>query len=292
MLHSMTGFGRAEGALKDYTLSIDIKSLNGKQFELNQRLPIALRPFEINIKNYLQANLQRGSVELNANLKQNGSNKAVRLNTELAQFYYKAVTQLGTELNAPIDNALAVVLQLPEVVSQATDEFNEGDWAGIEQILAVACKNLNTSRAAEGQTMQAHLLGLMDSIESNSKAVEPFEGARVDKQRQKLTTLLEENIGKDKIDNNRFEQELIFYLEKLDISEEKVRLQHHLDYFRELIAAKDDAQIGKKLGFVLQEVGREINTMGSKANDAQIQKLVVQMKDDLEKAKEQILNVL
>jgi uncharacterized protein (TIGR00255 family) len=292
MLQSMTGYGRSEGALKDYTLTVEVKSLNGKQLELNQRLPIALRPFEIQIKAYVQQHMQRGSVEVNMNLKQNGSSKAIKLNTELASFYYKAVQQLSTELNAPLQDPLAAVLQLPEVVAQVSDEFDTDDWAAVEIVLAAATKNLNASRTSEGVSLQNHLIQLMNSIEKQATDVEQYEGGRVEKQKTKLNALLNDAVGKENVDKNRFEQELIFYLEKLDISEEKVRLQHHLNYFREIMASEDKEQIGKKLGFVLQEIGREINTMGSKANDADIQKLVVQMKDDLEKAKEQILNVL
>jgi uncharacterized protein (TIGR00255 family) len=292
MLQSMTGYGRSEGTLKDYSLTIEIKSLNGKQLELNQRLPVALRPFEIQIKSYVQQHLQRGSVEVNMNLKQNGSSKAIKLNTELASFYYNAVKQLSTELNAPLQDPLAAVLQLPEVVAQVSDEFDANDWPAIETVLAAAAKHLNDSRSAEGNSLEKHLVLLMTSIEKQAVEVEQYEGGRIEKQKAKLHSYLSDAVGKENVDNNRFEQELIFYLEKLDISEEKVRLQHHINYFREIMASDDKEQIGKKLGFVLQEVGREINTMGSKANDANIQKLVVQMKDDLEKAKEQILNVL
>jgi uncharacterized protein (TIGR00255 family) len=292
MLQSMTGYGRAEGSLKDYVLTVELKSLNGKQFELNQRLPVALRLFEINIKNLLMQHLQRGSVEINLGLKQNGSNKAVKLNTELASYYYNAVQQLSAQLNAPLQDPLSTILQLPEVMAQSADEFTDADWPTLEAIILLGVEKIKASRTAEGKTLAQHLSTLMSSIESNSKAVEPFETGRAEKQKQKLLTLLADTVGKDAVDNNRLEQELIYYLEKLDISEEKVRLQHHINYFREITATADTAQIGKKLGFVLQEVGREINTLGSKANDAQIQKLVVQMKDDLEKAKEQVLNVL
>jgi uncharacterized protein (TIGR00255 family) len=292
MLQSMTGYGRAEGALKDYLLTVELKSLNGKQFELNQRLPMALRLFEINIKNLLMQHLQRGSVEINLGLKQNGSNKAVKLNTELASYYYNAMQQLSTQLNAPMQDPLSTILQLPEVMAQSADEFTDTDWPIVEVIILQGLQKINASRSAEGKTLAQHLSGLMTSIESHSKAVEPFEMGRADKQKQKLLSMLEDTVGKESVDNNRLEQELIYYLEKLDISEEKVRLQHHIDYFREITSSTDTAQIGKKLGFVLQEVGREINTLGSKANDAQIQKIVVQMKDDLEKAKEQVLNVL
>ncbi len=290
MLLSMTGFGRAETTVQKYTVSVDVKSLNGKQFELNARLPLNLKSFEIQIKNTVQKILKRGSVEIFIALKQHGSTKPMVVNSELAKYYYTALQQIATELNQPPTDALSIVMSMPEVVGQATDDINEQDVATIIACVTAACNKLTEQRAAEGNNLQEQLLQNINNIATLSKQVEPYETDRAAKQKEKFIQQL--NTIKDvSIDTNRLEQEIIYYLEKLDITEEKVRLAHHCNYFTEALQ-EDVDQKGKKIGFILQEVGREINTMGSKANDVNIQKIVVQMKDELEKAKEQALNIL
>ncbi len=291
MLYSMTGYGRAETAVNDYSISIDIKSLNGKQFDLGARLPMSLKPFEIQIKNILQQSLQRGSVEIYIAMKQHGSSKPMRVNTELAKYYFDALNQIGASIHQEVTNPLNIVMSMPEVVSQSTDDFTEADWQKIEDAIKEAAEKLMKHRALEGETLELHLQTCVNNIENLATQVTPYEAGRAQKQKEKLLALLAEQVGEANVDKNRLEQEIIFYLEKYDIAEEKIRLAHHCQYFKDALAETAD-QKGKKLGFIMQEIGREINTMGSKANDVNIQKLVVQMKDELEKAKEQTLNVL
>jgi uncharacterized protein (TIGR00255 family) len=288
----MTGFGRSECLLKDYQFVVDIKSLNGKQLDINARLPIAIRPFEINIKQHLQAQLLRGSVDVTIYLQKNGSSKALQLNTELAQFYYNSIMQLSKELNEPIHNPINTVLTMPEVISQSADEFNEADWQIMAECITKASQQLMHNRLQEGNTLMQHVTQIINNIHQAVPLIEPFEKERITKQRQKFEAQLQESSTGINYDKNRLEQELIYYLEKLDISEEKIRLAHHCDYFIATLQSNNEIQKGKMLGFILQEIGREINTLGSKAYDANIQKIVVGMKDELEKAKEQILNVL
>jgi uncharacterized protein (TIGR00255 family) len=291
MLYSMTGFGRAETTLKNYYVTIDIKSLNGKQLELNARLPINLKPYEIQIKNLLQKKLVRGSVDVYIGLKQYGSSKPMHVNTELAKYYFNALQQIENAVAHKAADPIAILLAMPEVVSQSTDDIQDEDYTQLENAIAQAADNLMQNRATEGASLTKHLLQILENISKLSNDVLPYETERTNKQKEKLQNLINEYAVNASLDNNRLEQELIYYLEKLDISEEKVRLAHHLNYMKEVMEEGRD-QVGKKIGFVLQEIGREINTMGSKAYDAQIQKLVVQMKDELEKAKEQALNIL
>jgi uncharacterized protein (TIGR00255 family) len=288
----MTGYGRSEDAILNSVLSVEVKSLNGKQSDINLRMPLILKPYEIEIKNLIQKQLLRGSIDVLILLKQHGGSKPVKVNTDLAKFYYGAIKQLSAELNEPAENALSIVLNMPDVISQSTDEITEADWAIVENCITKSCEALNKVRLSEGDTLQAHLLQTVNKIDALSNTVLPYELARTEKHKAKLQALIIENVGAENIDKNRLEQEIIYYLEKLDITEEKVRLAHHCNYFQEALADTAEMSKGKKLGFILQEIGREINTMGSKANDAAIQKIVVQMKDELEKAKEQTLNVL
>ena len=291
MLKSMTGFGRAENTMGETTIVAEVKSLNGKQFEVNLKISPLLKPYEFDIRNLLQQSLLRGTLDATVNVRQNGANRPVMINTELARFYHQSITTLATELNLPQEDMLNVLMKLPEVVTPATEQITEEEWKEVEKVLKAAVSNLDTHRQDEGKMMEADLLVRIENIESYCVKVRELDPLRKDKVRQKLETLLSEHVGKENVDENRLEQELIFYLEKLDISEELIRLENHCRYFKEILREDDPAK-GKKLGFVLQEVGREINTTGSKANDASIQQWVVLMKDELEKAKEQVLNVL
>jgi uncharacterized protein (TIGR00255 family) len=292
MLHSMTGFGRSETQINNYHVIIDIRSLNGKQLEINTRIPLVLKPFDLEIKSTVQQLLHRGTIEVNINLKQHGVSKPMQINTELAQFYYQGLKQISEAINEPITNPLTIIMAMPEVVSQSSDELAEADVQMIMQCLKDACNALNAHRSNEGAMLENYLKQAIGNIVTHGQAIVPFEAERIVKQKEKLTQLLNEHVGEEHKDKNRLEQEIIYYLEKLDINEEKSRLQHHIHYFEEILNDTTEIAKGKKLGFVLQEFGREINTMGSKANHASIQKLVVQMKDELEKAKEQVLNVL
>lgn len=291
MLKSMTGFGRAEITRGETTITVEIKSLNGKQFEVNLKLSPLLRPYEFDIRNQMQQALQRGTLDTTINIRQNGATRPVMVNTELAKFYYQSITTLANELKLPQDDMLNVLMKLPEVVTPATEQISEQEWNTVQDVLKQALEELDVHRMNEGGMLESDLLLRIENIESYCSKVRELDPLRKDKIRQRLEQLLAEYVGKENVDANRMEQELIFYLEKLDISEELIRLENHCRYFKDILKEPEMAK-GKKLGFVLQEVGREINTTGSKANDAAIQQWVVLMKDELEKAKEQVLNVL
>lgn len=291
MLKSMTGFGRAEQALGNKTFLVEIKSLNGKQFEILLKLPSLLKPYEFEIRNLISSKLLRGSIDCTITLKQNGAAKPVVINTELAKSYYKQLGELAESLNLDTGSILSSLLKLPEVVVPSTEILDQSDWTGFQEILSTAIHNLNTHRLNEGAVLEKDLHLRINNIEQQQNKVIELEPLRQQKIREGLVKLLEENAGKDNFDSNRLEQELIYYIEKIDISEEQVRLKNHCDYFKTLLNENDDSK-GKKLSFILQEIGREINTTGAKAYDATIQKCVVLMKDELEKAKEQVLNVL
>ncbi len=291
MLYSMTGYGRAEETVGDKTFLVEAKSLNGKQFDIRLQLPALLKPYEFEIRNILNEGLERGSVECIISIKQNGTAKPVTINADLLKAYYQSVSQIAIELNADVDQLLAAVLRLPEVVVNSTEMISENDWKQFQLVLKKAINDLNDHRIEEGKSLEADLLKRVVNIEEHQKTITTLEPRRREKIKDNLVKLLEENVGKENYDANRLEQELIFYIEKIDISEEQVRLKNHCDYFRSILEEKGKSK-GKKLSFILQEFGREINTTGSKANDSEIQKCVVLMKDELEKAKEQVLNVL
>jgi uncharacterized protein (TIGR00255 family) len=291
MLKSMTGFGRAEQNAGDKTFLIDIKSLNGKQFELQVKMPAMLKPFEFDIRRILSEQLVRGSVDCMISLKDTGAAKPVTINTSLAKSYYKALAELSKELNLDTSAILSTLVKLPEVITPSSETLTDTEWREFQQILQIAINNINNHRLNEGEMLEKDLLLRIDNIIALQQEVTKMEPLRQQKVREGLTRLLEEKVGKDAYDTNRLEQELIYYIEKIDISEEQIRLKNHCDYFKSLLLEKEEAK-GKKLSFVLQEIGREINTTGSKAYDSSIQKCVVLMKDELEKAKEQVLNVL
>ena len=291
MLKSMTGFGRAEQTVGEKTFLVEIKALNGKQFELQLKLPPLLRPYEFEIRNILQENLIRGSVDCYVNIKQNGTTKPVVINTDLIKAYYNQINQLASELGIDTNSVLSALLRLPEVVSPANDILNENDFKDFSAVLLSALKQLNDHRVEEGTSLKKDLITRMENIRLQEECILALEPKRKERIKTEIHQLLDEHVGKENIDGNRLEQELIYYMEKIDIHEEQIRLRQHCGYFIEIISGSDEGK-GKKLSFVLQEIGREINTTGSKAYDADIQQCVVQMKDELEKAKEQVLNVL
>jgi uncharacterized protein (TIGR00255 family) len=291
MLKSMTGYGRAEQKVGDKAFLIEIKSLNGKQFELSLKMPPLLKPYEFDIRNLISEKLLRGSVDCSITLKQNGATKPVTINTELAKAYYQPICELAETLQLDTNYVLSTLLKLPEVISPTNEIMSEEDWNGFHGILSDAVGALDRHRAEEGRVTETDLLLRIENILLQQVKVIELEPRRQVKIRESISKLLEENVGKDNYDANRLEQELIYYIEKIDISEEQVRLKNHCDYFRTVLMEDGDAK-GRKLSFILQEIGREINTTGAKAYDADIQKCVVLMKDELEKAKEQVLNVL
>ena len=287
----MTGFGRAEQSVGDKVFLVEIKSLNGKQFDIRLNIPSLLKPYEFDIRNLLQEKLVRGSVECNISIKQNGSARPVTINTDLAKAYYNSISDLSKELNLDPGNILSALLKLPEVITNSTDMLTPEDYKGFEQVLLSAINQLKQHRSEEGKALESDLLLRIENILLQQSIIAKLEPGRQQKVRDGLRKVLEDNVGKENYDPNRLEQELIYYIEKIDISEEQVRLKNHCDYFRSILTEKDDSK-GKKLSFIMQEIGREINTTGSKAYDAQIQQSVVLMKDELEKAKEQVLNIL
>ena len=291
MLYSMTGYGRAEQTIGDKTFLVEVRSLNGKQFDLRINIPALLKPFEFEIRNMLNEGLQRGSVECFITIKQNGTGKPVSINTDLAKAYYEPVAALAKELGLPEGDILSTLLKLPEVITASSETVSDTDWEGFQKVLKEAIHHLNEHRKNEGLSLEADLLLRVTNIEKYQEALTVLAPKRRIKIKEGLVKLLEEQVGKENYDGNRLEQELIYYIEKIDISEEQVRLNNHCAYFRSILAEKEISK-GKKLSFILQEFGREINTTGSKANDIEIQQLVILMKDELEKAKEQILNVL
>jgi uncharacterized protein (TIGR00255 family) len=287
----MTGYGRAEQTIGDKTFLVEVRSLNGKQFDLRINIPALLKPFEFEIRNMLNEGLQRGSVECFITIKQNGTGKPVYINTDLAKAYYEPVAALAKELGLPEGDILSTLLKLPEVITASSETLSDTDWEGFQKVLKEAIYQLNEHRKNEGLSLEADLLLRVSNIEKHQEALTLLAPKRRIKIKEGLVKLLEEQVGKENYDGNRLEQELIYYIEKIDISEEQVRLNNHCAYFRSILAEKEISK-GKKLSFILQEFGREINTTGSKANDVEIQQLVILMKDELEKAKEQILNVL
>jgi uncharacterized protein (TIGR00255 family) len=287
----MTGFGRAEKNVGDKTFLVDIKSLNGKQFELQLKLPSLLKPFEFEIRRLLSEKMGRGSVDCTISLKDTGSAKPVTINVDLAKAYYKPLAELSAALKLDPSHILSTLVKLPEVITPSGDTLTDAEWADFQNVLHSAMDDLNLHRLEEGKSLEEDLLNRINNIAKQQEEVIKLEPLRQQKIREGITRLLEENVGKENYDGNRLEQELIYYIEKIDISEEQVRLKNHCEYFKSLLGEAEESK-GKKLSFVLQEIGREINTTGSKAYDSTIQKCVVMMKDELEKAKEQVLNVL
>jgi uncharacterized protein (TIGR00255 family) len=287
----MTGFGRSEFNLGDYVCSLEIRSLNGKQFELNSKIPSILKLYEIAIRNQIQQHLSRGSVDVTIYLKQHGTSKPVSVNLALAKYYHDAMNQIADELHLEKNDMLATLMRMPEIVSTINDTLDETLWNNLSVKIDEVCGILNKHRLEEGHMLERHILANIQSIERMCYEVNPLETGRLERLREKLNNSLHDLIHSNSIDKNRLEQEVIYYVERFDITEEKNRLLHHCDYFFTLLN-EDASMKGKKLGFLLQEIGREINTMGSKANDVAIQKIVVMMKDELEQAKEQLLNAL
>jgi uncharacterized protein (TIGR00255 family) len=291
MLRSMTGFGRAEQTVGDKNYLVEIKSLNGKQLEINLKIPPLLKSCELEIRNLLQEHLLRGTVECLIVVRQQGSAKPVVINTDLIRSYYKQIEELATDLSIDTNSVLSALLRLPEVVTPSNEVLNENDWMDLKSVIEAALKELNLHREEEGKSLDKELRLRIKNINLQEEAILRLEPKRKERIKSELVQLLEENVGKENYDSNKLEQELIYYVEKIDIREEQVRLKNHCEYFLSIMDDKETSK-GKKLSFVMQEIGREINTTGSKAYDSEIQRCVVLMKDDLEKAKEQVFNVL
>lgn len=291
MLYSMTGFGRAEANINNRQVVVEMKSLNGKQFEVSPKLSPILRAYELDIRSMLNGILLRGNIDLTVTIKQEGATKPMTVNTDLAAYYYQSMKQIADSLSIPEDNILSTLMRMPEVVGVDQDMLPEKDWEAVKTVILTAANELMLHRKNEGAALHKDMHQRISNIEELHQSILPLEEERKEKVRQKITTAMNDMLGSDKADPNRFEQEMIYYLERMDFSEEKTRLTQHCKYFHDTVE-KEGIMKGKVLGFILQEIGREINTLGAKANHAGIQQIVIKMKDELEKAKEQILNIL
>ncbi len=287
----MTGFGKSICELNDKIITIEVKSLNSKQLDLYTRIPGVYREKDMDIRNAVTQRLKRGKVEVNLSIESTGIKDAGKINTPVVIEYYNQLKEISKGLNLEInDSILQVIMRLPESLKTDKEELDKDEWEKIMNHLNIALDSVDNFREQEGFALKTDMLEKVDNIISHLEKVKPFEDDRMKMVRQKLESSLKEIADVDKIDSNRFEQELIYYLERLDLNEEEVRLRNHCSFFREVCAT--DEPVGRKLGFITQEMGREINTMGSKANHTEIQRLVVMMKDELEKIKEQTLNIL
>ena len=290
MVKSMTGFGKGEAALRNKKITVEIRSLNSKQLDLSLRLPAVYRQSEYEIRNLIARTIQRGKVEVFVTVESQAVETSARINREVFREYLRQMndTLSFSGIDAGYDAILPVIMRLPDVVATEAEAISEEEHAALLAAVEAAAAHLDAFREQEGAILIADLLRRVELIEQYKTEVVPFEKARTETVKARILDNLSK-LAVD-VDRNRLEQEMIFYLEKLDITEEKVRLTNHCNYFREVASSEEGA--GRKLGFIAQEMGREINTMGSKANEPNIQILVVKMKDELEKIKEQVLNIL
>lgn len=288
----MTGFGKAEKVYLNKKIVVEVRSLNSKQLDFNLRLPSIYRDIEMDIRNRVSGMLQRGKIDMSVSIEEAGEAQITPINEPVFSAYYKQIQVISQNNGIPLNPSEIVpaILRLPDVLKVQKDEIASDELNTVLQACDEAIRNLTEFRAKEGAILEADMVKRVALILNYLDQVEPFESQRIQDVRQRLTDGLRQLASDVKLDENRFEQEVIYYLEKLDITEEKVRLRQHCTYFTETINEKEP--VGRKLGFIAQEMGREINTLGSKANNADIQKLVVLMKDELEKIKEQSLNIL
>lgn len=292
MIKSMTGYGRAEGEVNSRKFIIELKTLNSKQFDMLSRIPPVYKEKELQIRSILQQKLERGKIEITVNVEDSKADVNFTINRELARHYYNEIIGLQKDLGVENSNEiLATILKLPEVIQAVPDVLEEEEWEGMQKIIHQAVALCDASRLKEGKVLENDFTERIASIAALLLNVNKYEDQRIVRIKEKLKADLEKFFEEKKIDQNRLEQEMVYYIDKIDITEEKVRLNNHCNYFLQTLAEADTAN-GKKLNFISQEIGREINTIGSKANDGDIQKLVVQMKDELEKIKEQLFNIL
>jgi uncharacterized protein (TIGR00255 family) len=291
MIKSMTGFGKAEFEVNNKKITIEIKSLNSKQIDINTRTPALYREKDIVIRKILSEKLVRGKVDFNIYVENLGEESNSKINEPILKGYFNHLKQISNELGVMTNHhTLHAAVRLPDVVKTEYETLDEKEWEIILENIYNALEEIEKFRAQEGAALLTDISGNISSIRNLLNEIEPFEQLRIETIKTRLTENLESLKLNGNVDENRFEQELIFYLEKLDINEEKVRLANHCSYFKETL--EEELSTGKKLGFISQEIGREINTIGSKANEKNIQRIVVQMKDHLERVKEQLLNVL
>ena len=290
MIKSMTGYGKAECELSQKKVTIEIKSLNSKQMDLNTRISLLFREKDLEIRRELSDKLVRGKVDFILYTESLGEDSATKINAGIVSSYYKQLEKISSDLNIPLhDNILQTILTLPEVVRNEREELNDQEWKSILVKIGEAIEALDRFRVQEGAILRLDLIVNVNIITALLAEVDQYESERVTRIKEKIYDGLKD-ISIEQVNENRLEQEMIFYLEKMDVNEEKVRLLNHCNYFLETIDLAEP--VGKKLGFIAQEIGREVNTLGSKANHLEMQKLVIRMKDALEKIKEQLLNVL
>ncbi len=291
MIRSMTGYGKAECLLADKKLTIEIKSLNSKQLDTNIRLPALYREKELEIRQLIASELKRGKVECAFYYELSSETAPGTINEPVVKGYYQQLYKISGELGLQASpELLSTVMRMPDTIRTEKPELEETEWEAVKKALKQAVDNVIIFRSQEGKSLDVDLRQRIDAIARKLEEAGSYEKERIDMVRERIGKHLEDFSKKNTVDENRFEQELIYYIEKLDISEEKVRLAHHCNYFLETL--EDQNPAGKKLGFISQEMGREINTLGSKANHKELQKLVVEMKDELERIKEQVLNIL
>lgn len=291
MIQSMTGYGKALCEYGNKKIVIEIKSLNSKQSDISTRISGTYREKEIEIRNEISQQLERGKIDFILYIDNSSKDASTQINQSVVTSYYNQIQQISAELNIPLpENWFEVLLRLPDALKTDTAELEEEEWNVIKKSISAAIGELKNFRTQEGKSLAKVFEDKIASIGNLLDQIAPFENERVEKIKVRLEESLQNLSEKNEIDKNRLEQELIFYIEKLDVNEEKIRLRTHLDYFIETM--QHEKSPGKKLGFIAQEIGREINTLGSKSNHSEMQKIVVLMKDELEQIKEQILNVL
>ncbi|MGL4851373.1 MAG: YicC/YloC family endoribonuclease [Phocaeicola sp.] len=291
MIQSMTGYGKSTATFGDKKIHVEIKSLNSKALDLSTRIAPLYREKEIEIRSMVAKSLERGKVDLSIWVEKEAGSAATPINAALVENYYQQIKTISETAKIPLpEDWFATLLRMPEVMTKVEiQELTEEEWNAVRQGVESAIANLMAFRAQEGAALEIRFTQNINSIERLMNSIAPYEAERVAKVRERITDALTKTISVD-YDKNRLEQELIYYIEKLDINEEKQRLAHHLNYFRETM--HNGHGQGKKLGFIVQEMGREINTTGSKSNHAEMQNIVVQMKDELEQIKEQVLNIM
>src|SRR5665647_77787 len=291
MIQSMTGFGKATCEYGNKKIVVEIKSLNSKQLDVSTRISGLYREKDIEIRNELSQKLERGKVDFSLYIDNSGKESVSQINQSVVEAYYQQIKALSDKIGIDVpSNWFEVLLRLPDTMKTETVELDENEWLEIRKTIAVAIEQFNAFRVQEGKSLEAVFVNKIAHISQLLDEVAPFEAERVEKIKARLEENLQALSDKIDYDKNRLEQELIFYIEKLDVNEEKVRLRNHLEYFIETM--QHEKSPGKKLGFIAQEIGREVNTLGSKSNNSEMQKIVVLMKDDLEQIKEQVLNVL
>lgn len=288
MLHSMTGYGKATGTFEGKKVSIEIKALNSKSMDLYIRIASAYREKELELRQKVTSMLDRGKVDVNLVIESTGATKSVEINKDLAKAYFQDLMKTNEIVNQNDIDYMALILKMPDIFIQSKDEVSADEAAFIDNLMEEACNHLNAFRRQEGLALEKEFTERINEIKNLLSRVPEYENLRIDTIRDRMKKGLEE-IQAVNYDENRFQQELIYYIEKLDVTEEKMRLSNHLDYFLETMVLP---AAGKKLGFITQEIGREINTLGSKSYHVELQKIVVEMKDSLEKIKEQVLNTL